>query len=54
LLSEQATTNARTKAPAEVALRRLKDAEIPVKRRIEIPGWEVTYKTIIHPKLNRT
>ncbi|MFL5468422.1 MAG: hypothetical protein ACJ8AE_01345, partial [Gemmatimonadaceae bacterium] len=54
LLSEQATPNARTIAPAEASLRRLKRDETAVGRRIVTLSQRVTYKTTIPPKLNRT
>ena len=53
MLSEQAIV-ASTRAPTETALKWLKEAENPVKRSIKILRWKVTYKTTIHPKLNRT
>jgi hypothetical protein len=53
VLSEHDRIPARTTALAELALRRLKKAEIPVERRIVTLKKRVTYKTTISPKLNR-
>jgi hypothetical protein len=43
VLSEQERIVARTRAPAEPALNRLKKAEIPVERRIVTLKKRVTY-----------
>ena len=53
MLSEQERIVASTMAPAETALKWLKEAEIPVKRSIKTRWWRVTYKTTISPKLNK-
>jgi hypothetical protein len=54
VLSEQERIVARATAPAEPALRRLKEAEIRVERRIVTLKKRVTHKTTIPTKLNRT